>query len=68
MMLEIESSIDNGIYHECFLRYRQHISVVVKEGDEICHLGRNKLSEFVTLWQCLYVLEEKSIRGDNLSR
>ena len=41
-------------------------SVVVKEGDEICHLWSNKSSEFLTLWQCLYVMEEKSVMGDNL--
>ena len=41
--------------------------VVVKEGDEICHLWRNKRSEFLTLYQCLHVLEEKSGRGDNFS-
>ena len=68
MMLEIQSSLDNGRYHKCLLRYRQHISVVVKEGDEICHIGRNKISEFITLWQWLHVLEEKSSRGDNFSR
>ena len=42
--------------------------VVVKEGDEICHLWRNKISEFLTLFQCLHVLEKKSGREDNLSR
>ena len=44
------------------------LSVVVKEGDEICHLWRNKSSEFLTLCQCLHVLEEKSGRGDNFSK
>ena len=43
-------------------------SVVVKEGDEICHLWRNKISEFLTLCQCLHVLEEKSGKGDNFYR
>ena len=43
-------------------------SVVVKEGDEIYHLWRNKSSEFITLYQCLCLLEEKSGRGDNFSR
>ena len=42
--------------------------IVVKEGDEICHLLRNKSSEFLNLCQCLHVLEEKSGRGDNFSR
>ena len=42
-------------------------SVDVREGDEICHIWRNKSSAFLTLFQCLHVLEEKSGRGDNLS-
>ena len=42
--------------------------VVVKEGDEICHLWSNKISEFITLFQCLHLLEKKSGRGDNFSR
>ena len=41
--------------------------VVVKEGDEICHLWHNKSSEFLTLCQYLSVLEENSGRGDNFS-
>ena len=47
--------------------YRR-FSVVIKEGDDICHLGRNKNYEFLTLCQCLHVLEEKYGRGDNFSR
>ena len=43
-------------------------SVVVKEGYEICHLWRNKSSEFLTIFQCLCVLEDKYGRGDNFSR
>ena len=43
-------------------------SVVVREYDEICHLWRNKRSDFLPICQCLHVLEEKSVRGDNLSR
>ena len=43
-------------------------SVLVKEGDEICHLWRNKCFEFLTLCQCLHLLENKSGRGDNFSR
>ena len=43
-------------------------SVIVKEGDEICHIWRNKISDFITIFQCLRVLEEKSGRGDHLSR
>ena len=42
--------------------------VVVKEGDEICKLGRNKISEFITIRQRLNLLENKYIRGDNLSK
>ena len=42
-------------------------SVVVKEDGEICHLWRNKSSDFLTLCQCLHVLEEKSVGGNNLS-
>ena len=43
-------------------------SVFVKEGDEIFHLWCNKISEFITLFQCLHVLEKKSGRGDSFSR
>ena len=43
-------------------------AVVVKEGDEIGYLWRNKISDSITLCQCLHVLEEKSGRGDNFSR
>ena len=43
-------------------------SVVVKEGDEICHLGCNKISEFIYFRQCLRVLEYKSGRGNKFSR
>ena len=43
-------------------------SVVVEEGDDICHLWINKSSEFITLCQCLHVLEEKYGRGENFSR
>ena len=49
-----------------------HIDIIffifVKEGDEICNIWHNKISEFLTLCQCLYVAEEKSGREDNLSR
>ena len=31
--------------------------VFSKECDEICHIGRNEISEFILLWQCLHVLE-----------
>ena len=41
------------------------VAVVVKEGNEICHLCHNKSSEFLTICQCFHVLEEKSGRGDN---
>ena len=68
MWSELQSSLDNGRYHECLLQYSQQISVLVKKGDETCHLWRNKSSEFLTLCQCLHVLEKKSGRGDNLSR
>ena len=43
-------------------------SVVVKKVDEICHIGRNKIYEFITIWQCLNVLEDKSGKGENFSR
>ena len=43
-------------------------SVVVKECDQICHIGRNLISVFITLWQFLHVLEWKSGRRDNFSR
>ena len=43
-------------------------SVVFKECYEICHLGRNESSEFITLLQCLNVLEYKSGRIENFSR
>ena len=49
-------------------RIDSRFSVVVKEGDEICYLWRNKSSEFLTLCQCLHELEEKSGRVDNFSR
>ena len=41
--------------------------VVVKEGDDICQLGRNKISEFINICQCLNLLEKESGRVDNLS-
>ena len=43
-------------------------AVLIKEGDEIYHLWRNKLVECITLCQCLHVLENKSDRKENLSR
>ena len=43
-------------------------AVLVNEGDEICHLWRNKCFKFLNICQCLHVLEKKSGRGDNLSR
>ena len=43
-------------------------AILVNEGDDICHLWRNKCFDFLTLFQCLHVLEKKSGRGDNLSR
>ena len=43
-------------------------AILIKEGDEIYHLWRNKLVECITLCQCLHVLEKNSGRGDNLSR
>ena len=42
-------------------------SVVVKAGDEICHIWRNKRYKFLTRCQCLHLLEEKSIREYNFS-
>ena len=43
-------------------------SVVVKDCDDICHLGRNECFDFVAIWQCLHVLEEKSCRRYSFSR
>ena len=43
-------------------------SVVVKEGDDICNLGINESSEFITIWKLLRLLEDKSGRGENFSR
>ena len=43
-------------------------AVLVKEGDEICHIWRSKCFGFLNLCQCLNVMEKKSGRGDNLSR
>ena len=43
-------------------------AVLVKDGDEICHLWRNKCFEFITLCKCVHVLENKSGRRDNFSR
>ena len=57
MLLELQSSPDKGRYHECILLYRQQISVVVKEGGDIFHLGSNKISEFTTILKFLHVLE-----------
>ena len=42
-------------------------AIVVKAGDEICHIWRNKRSKFLTRCQCLHLLEEKSIREYNFS-
>ena len=42
--------------------------VIVKEVDEIYHIGRNERSEFITILQCLHVLEYKSGRRENFSR
>ena len=46
----------------------RRFSVLVNGGDDICHIWRNKSSDFLTLCQCLHVLEEKYGRGDNFSR
>ena len=43
-------------------------SVVVKERDDICHIGRNECFDFVAIWQCLNVLEDKSCRKYSFSR
>ena len=42
--------------------------IVVKELDEICHLGWNECLEFTNIWQCLCVLEEKYCIRDSLSK
>ena len=49
-------------------RIDSRFSVVVKEDDEICHLWCNKSSDFLTICKCLNVMENKSVRGDTLSR
>ena len=49
MLLDPQSSLDEDIFHECLLLYRQQISVFVKECDEICHIGHNESSEFITI-------------------
>ena len=46
----------------------RRFSILVKEGDEIFHIWRNKRSELFTFCQCLPVLEDQFIRGDNFSR
>ena len=43
-------------------------AVLVREGDEIFHLWRNKRSEFLSIFFCLHVLEKNYGRGDNFSR
>ena len=37
-------------------------SVVFKDCDEICRLGRNEYFEFVAILKCLNLLEEKYCR------
>ena len=36
--------------------------VVVKECDEIYHLRINEFFDFIAIWQCLNLLEDKSCR------
>ena len=43
-------------------------SVVVKECDEIYHLGRNEWFEFIAIWQLLHVPEDQSCRRYSFSR
>ena len=43
-------------------------SVVIKDFDEIYHLGRNECLNFIALCKCLSVLEEKSCRGYSFLR
>ena len=43
-------------------------AIVVKGGDEIYHIWRNKISEFLTLCQCINVMEEKFGRGENFRK
>ena len=40
-------TIESMIFSPCVYRI---FYVVVKECDEICHIGRNERSEFVTIW------------------
>ena len=49
-------------------RIDSRFAIFVKEGDDIYHIWRNKISKFITLCQCLHVLKKKSGRGDNFSR
>ena len=42
--------------------------VVVKEFDEIFHLGCSESSYFINILKCFNLLEDKSGRGENLSR
>ena len=66
MLLEFQLSLDNYRIHEFILLCRQQIFVVVKECDDIYHLGRNKCLEFVGILKCLHVLELSSV-GDKFS-
>ena len=43
-------------------------SVVVNECDDMFNLGRNECFEFIAIWQCLHVLEEKSYKRKSFSR
>ena len=62
MLLEIQPYLDNDRLHECFSCIYSRCSAVVKKFDEICHLGINEFFDFITLSQCLHVLEYKSCR------
>ena len=54
--MNISPSVDRGF------------SVVIKECYEICPLDRNLCLEFIAIWKCLDVLEEKSCRRYIFSR
>ena len=45
----------------------RRFSVVVKEHDDIFHIGRNKCLEIITVWKCLCIIEDKSCRRYSLS-
>ena len=45
----------------------RQFSIVFKECDEICHLDCNECFEFIAIWKCLHVPEDKSKRRNSLA-